>query len=196
MTTRKEKQITVCEALLKELRFRSDRDNLMTLGFDEDTAGVLAADWTMSQKVLEDLLDHLLEGVVHHYPNENPQELPYDVWNISEGMERTMMSCTRKDVDKDTLPMEYLEKFKEAFGKEIGYGAGLLQLDIGEELYDCNCGKVDVDGVALDSDECVHHGDKCGICGSYIIEAAEVGDGEAMYHGRYENCKLSRILNL
>lgn len=195
MTTRKEKQITACEALLTEVKFRSDRENLMKLGFDEDTAGVLAADWTMPQKVLEDLLDHLLEGVVHHYPRENPKELPYDAWNTSEGMERTMMTCTRKGVNF-CCRLKYLENFKEIFGREIGYGAGLLQLDVGEELYDCNCGKVDVHGVALDDDECVHHGDKCGICGAYIIEAAQVGDGEAMYHGRYENCKLSRILDL
>ena len=67
---------------------------------------------------------------------------------------------------------------------------------MGEELFDCSCGTYDEHGVALDSEECIHHGDRCGACGAFIIEATEVGDGEAMYHGRDEDSRLVRRLTL
>ena len=182
MSVQPSDKIAICEALFEELQFRSDKDNLVTLGVDESLAGVLAADWVIPRNMLEDLITYLKEGVMYHYPNETPAELPYDVWSLSGS-----------DLSG---PLENITAFKSAFGREIGYQAGLLQLDVGEELFDCSCGTYDEHGVALDSEECIHHGDICGACGAFIIEAAEVGDGEAMYHGRDEDCRLVRRLTL
>ena len=178
-------KITVCKALLEELAFRADKDNLITLGVDESIAGAIASEWVLPRNTCEDLLTYLQEGVMYHYPGEDPAELPYDVWHLADVKWETLI-----------IPEEKITAFKEAFGREIGYQAGLLQLDVGEELYDCSCGKVDVNGVALDSEECIHHGDRCGACGAFIIEACEVGDGDAMYHGRNEDCRLVRRLTL
>ena len=179
-------KIAVCKALLKELQIRCERDNLIAMGIEESLAGAIAAEWVLPRNTLEDLLTYLQEGVMWHYPNEDPTELPYDVWHLVSG-------------EMLTDPLENLTAFKEAFGREIGYQAGVLQLDVGEELLDCNCDLFDTDeerSMALGSEECVHHGDICGACGSFIIEAAEVGDGEAMYHGRHEDCRLTRRLTL
>jgi len=42
--------------------------------------------------------------------------------------------------------------------------------------------------------ECSEHGYLCGVCGCYIIEEAEKGDGEGQYHGRNESCYTSQTL--
>ena len=119
---------------------------------------------------------------MYHYPNETPAELPYDVWHLA-GRELT------------PVPLKNLIAFKSAFGREIGYEAGLLQLDVGQELLDCSCNEVSGHDISL-QEGCIHYGDRCGTCGAFIIEACEVGDGEAMYHGRHEDCGLMRRLVL
>ncbi len=41
--------------------------------------------------------------------------------------------------------------------------------------------------------ECLWCGDVCGGCGSFIIEAAEAGDGEGIYHHRFDvDCRTAR----
>ena len=47
-----------------------------------------------------------------------------------------------------------------------------------------------------DNAECAEHGYICGACGSFIIEEAEIGDGEAYYHARNESCYASKLLIL
>jgi len=53
---------------------------------------------------------------------------------------------------------------------------------------------MECEGCAISERECIEHGDICGACGSFIIEEAEEGDGEARYHGRTESCYVARTL--
>jgi|TARA_R110000744_G_scaffold14327_2_gene40769 hypothetical protein len=184
-------KIAICEALLEELRVRSEKDNLITMGVEESLAESVATEWGVPCNMLEDLITYLKEDVKNQWESniyfEKPKELPYDVWHFAENV------SWAKEVTP--VPLKNLIAFKSAFGREIGYEAGLLQLDVGQELLDCSCNEVSEHDISL-HEGCIHYGDRCGTCGAFIIEACEVGDGEAMYHGRHEDCGLMRRLVL
>ena len=44
-------------------------------------------------------------------------------------------------------------------------------------------------------DECIDHGDQCGCCGAYILEALTTGMGEVLAHNRYGvDCRSAKTV--